>query len=411
MIREKFQNRYIFLAAAVVMQLCLGNLYSWSIFRTPLMQSQGWTIAEATFPFTLSIAFFAIGMIVAGRWQDRAGPRVVGITGGILLGLGFLLASWIGNSLPGLYFAYGILGGLGVGFAYVTPIATVVKWFPDMRGLMTGIAVLGFGAGSYFGAPVGTNLIQTVGVYKTFLIFGVTFGLLVILSASVLYNPPSDWSPPGWNPESAETANTSAPNVAPGEMVKTLQFYLLWCIYLLGACVGMMVISQAVPMGEELAGMNPVVAARALGTMAIFNGLGRPAFGWISDRIGRTGSLVIAFLLYLVALLWIVQTASSPSMYTAGISVIGFSYGGFLSLLPARTADCFGTENIGVNYGLIFSGWGVAGIAGPLIGAWVRATTGGWENAFWILAVLSVVGIILSLLSRLPLAQPKQNFS
>ncbi len=407
MMQEKLQNRYIFVAAAVVMQLCLGNLYSWSIFKTPLMQSQGWTSTEATVPFTLSIAFFAIGMIVAGRWQDRAGPRIVGITGGVLLGIGFLLASWMGNSLLGLYFTYGILGGLGVGFAYVTPIATVVKWFPDMRGLMTGIATLGFGAGALIGAPVGTRLIQTVGVHETFLIFGVTFGLLVILSASVLYNPPSNWSPPGWNPESAEAVVAGTPDITPGAMVKTLQFYLLWSVYLLGAGVGLMVISQAVPMGEELAGVSAAAAAGLLGTMSIFNGLGRPAFGWISDRIGRINSLIIAFSLYLVALMWILRTASSPAMYTVGISVIGFSYGGYLSLLPARTADCFGTKNIGVNYGLIFSAYGVAGIAGPLIGAWVRETTGGWENAFWIFSVLSVVGILLSLLSKLPSTQPK----
>jgi OFA family oxalate/formate antiporter-like MFS transporter len=261
-------------------------------------------------------------------------------------------------------------------------------------------AVLGFGAGSLIGAPVGTTLIQTVGVYQTFLIFGGTFGLLVILSASVLHNPPKDWAPAGWNPESPEAATVRAPDFTPGEMVRTLQFYLLWCIYLLGAGVGLMIISQAVPMGEELAGVSATAAAGALGTMAIFNGLGRPAFGWISDRIGRTGSLVIAFSLYLVALLLILRTASSLSMYTAGVSVVGFSYGGYLSLLPARTADCFGTKNVGINYGLVFSAYGVAGVAGPLMGAWVRAVTGGWENAFWILSVLSVVGIILSLLSR-----------
>ena len=400
MTEERPQNRYIFLAAAIVMQLCLGNLYSWSIFRSPLMQQHGWTIAEATVPFTLSIVFFAVGMIIAGRWQDRAGPRIVGISGGILLGLGFLLAAWIGTSLPGLYFAYGILGGLGIGFAYVTPIATVVKWFPDMRGSMTGIAVLGFGAGSLLGAPAGTTLIQTIGVYGTFLVFGVTFGFLVILSAAILRNPPQGWSPPGWNPKQSDVSGVGAPDYTPTEMVGTMQFYLLWCVYLLGSGVGLMVISQAVPMGEELTGVSATAAAGALGTMAIFNALGRPAFGWVSDRIGRTFSLVIAFGFYLVALLLILRTASSFSMYTIGISVVGFSYGGYFSLLPACTADYFGTKNVGINYGLVFTAYGVAGVVGPLIGAWVRAVTGGWGNAFWILAVLSVVGLFLSLLIR-----------
>jgi MFS transporter, OFA family, oxalate/formate antiporter len=403
---ERFRNRYIFLAAAIVMQLCLGNLYSWSIFRNPLMERHGWTIAEATVPFTLSIVFFAVGMIIAGRWQDRAGPRIVGITGGALLGLGFILAGWIGTTLPGLYLTYGVLGGLGVGFAYVTPIATVVKWFPDMRGLMTGIAVLGFGTGSLIGAPMGATLIRTVGVYGTFLIFGVTFGVLVILSAAVLINPPAGWLPRGRHPGSAKAATVAGRDYAPTEMVRTLQFYLLWCIYLLGAGVGLMVISQAVPMGQELARVSSTAAAGALGTMAIFNGLGRPTFGWISDAIGRRWSLVMAFVLYIVALLLILRTAATLPMYTIGISVVGFSYGGYLSLLPALSADYFGTKNVGINYGLIFSAYGVAGAAGPLIGAWVRAVTGGWENAFWTLAVLSAIGIILSLMSKAPGEQP-----
>ena len=159
-----------------------------------------------------------------------------------------------------------------------------------------------------------------------------------------------------------------------------------------------MVISQAVPMGQELAGVSATAAAGALGTMAIFNALGRPSFGWISDRIGRTLSLMIAFGLYLLALLLILRTASSFLAYTIGISVVGFAYGGYLTLLPACTADYFGTRNMGINYGLIFTAYGVAGVVGPLIGAWVRAVTGGWENAFWILAVLSVFGLFLSLM-------------
>ena len=411
MAQEGIRNRYIFLAAAIVMQLCLGNLYSWSIFRNPLMEVHGWTIGQATVPFTLSIVFFAVGMIFAGRWQDRAGPRVVGMTGGIVLGLGFLFASWFGTSLPGLYFAYGILAGLGVGFAYVTPIATVVKWFPDKRGLMTGIAVLGFGAGSLIGAPVGTTLIERVGVYGTFAIFGITFGLLVVLAAAILRNPPEGWTPPGWTPAASASGEAVPRDYTPGEMIRTSQFYLLWCIYLLGAGVGLMVISQAVPMGQELAGVTSTVAAGALGTMAIFNGLGRPAFGWISDGIGRTWCLVVTFGLYLVALLLVLRTANSFAAYTIGISIVGFSYGGYLSLLPALSADYFGTKNMGINYGLVFTAWGAAGVVGPLIGAWVRAGTGAWGNAFWILSVLSAAGIVLSLITKPPSVKTETDYA
>jgi OFA family oxalate/formate antiporter-like MFS transporter len=393
----------MFVFWALIMQLCLGNLYTWSIFRTPLMKQYGWTIQQATVPFTLSIVFFAVGMVFAGRWQDKAGPRIVGITGGIILGAGFLLASQIGGTLGGLYLAYGVLGGLGVGFAYVTPIATCVKWFPDMRGGITGLAVLGFGAGSMLGAPIGTALIGKVGVLNTFAIFGVVFGVLTSLAGAMLRNPPAGYRPAGWTPPApAPGVKAVKYDYAPTEMVKTPQFYLLWFIYLFGAGVGLMVISQAVPMGVEMAGLERTVAAGALGTMAIFNGLGRPAFGAISDKIGRSNATMLAFALYIVALLGVLRNASTFVMYTTGISMVGFAYGGYLALMPSYTADYFGTKNLGINYGWVFSAWGAAGILGPIIGAQVRAATGSFVGAFWILSALCVAGIVLAFVTKAP---------
>lgn len=400
---ERVPNRWLFVAAAIVMQLCLGNLYTWSIFRTPLMKLHGWTIAQATVPFTLSIVFFAVGMVFAGRWQDKAGPRPVAITGGIILGVGFLLASQIGTTLPGLYIAYGVLGGLGVGFAYVTPIATCIKWFPDMRGAITGLAVLGFGAGSMLGAPIGTRLIDRIGVYGTFATFGAIFGVLVVLAGALLRNPPAGWRPAGWTPPApAPGVKVVKYDYAPSEMVKTPQFYLLWFIYLFWAGVGLMAISQAVPMGQELAGLEKTVAAGALGTMAIFNGLGRPAFGWISDKIGRVYATILAQGVYIIALLLVLPNAKTFAMYTTGISMIGFSYGGALALMPAFTADYFGTKNLGINYGWVFSAWGAAGILGPIIGAQVRAATGAWTGAFFILAALSAAAAVLAFITKAP---------
>jgi len=405
---EKLPNRWIFVVAALIMQICLGNLYTWSIFRTPLMKMWGWTIAQATMPFTLSIVFFAVGMIFAGRWQDKAGPKIVGITGGIILGVGFLLASQIGTSLPGLYLAYGILGGLGVGFAYVTPIATCVKWFPDMRGTITGLAVLGFGAGSMIGAPLGTALISRIGVYGTFAAFGVAFGILVSLGGAMLKNPPAGYRPAGWTPPApAPGVKVVKYDYKPGEMAGTLQFYLLWFVYLMWASVGLMAISQAVPMGQELAKLTPGVAAGALGTMAIFNGLGRPAFGGLSDKTGRNWAAVIAFVVYIVALLVVLRQATTFAMYTIGISMIGFSYGGCLAIMPAFTADYFGTKNLGINYGLVFTAWGASGILGPIIGAQIRAAYGSFLPAFPVLAAMCVLGIIVVLLTKAP--APKEE--
>jgi OFA family oxalate/formate antiporter-like MFS transporter len=403
MAEERLPNRWMFVVWALIMQMCLGNLYTWSIFRSPLMKTYGWTIKEATVPFTLSVVFFAVGMVFAGRWQDKAGPRKVAITGGILLGAGFLLASQIGGTLGGLYVAYGVLAGLGVGFAYVTPIAVCVKWFPDMRGFITGLAVLGFGAGSMIGAPVGTRLIAQMGVLNTFALFGVVFGVLTALAGAMLRNPPAGYKPAGWSPPApAAGVKAKKDDYAPSEMAGTIQFYLLWFIYLFGAGVGLMAISQAVPMGVELAKLTPGVAAGALGIMAIFNGLGRPAFGAISDKIGRSNATMLAFAVYIVALLGVLRGADTFGMYTTGISMVGFAYGGYLALMPSYTADYFGTKNLGLNYGLVFSAWGAAGVMGPIIGAQVRQQTGSFVGAFWILSALCVAGILLALITKAP---------
>lgn len=403
MAEERLPNRWMFVVWALIMQMCLGNLYTWSIFRTPLMKAYGWTIQQATVPFTLSVVFFAVGMVFAGRWQDKAGPRKVAIVGGILLGAGFLLASQIGGTLGGIYIAYGVLAGLGVGFAYVTPIAVCVKWFPDMRGFITGLAVLGFGAGSMIGAPVGTRLIAQMGVLNTFALFGVVFGVLTALAGAMLRNPPPGYKPAGWSPPApAAGVKAKKDDYAPSEMAGTIQFYLLWFIYLFGAGVGLMAISQAVPMGVELAKLTPGVAAGALGIMAVFNGLGRPAFGGISDKIGRSNATMLAFAVYIVALLGVLRGADTFAMYTTGISLVGFAYGGYLALMPSYTADYFGTKNLGLNYGLVFSAWGAAGVMGPIIGAQVRAQTGSFVGAFWILSALCVAGIILALITKAP---------
>ncbi len=401
---ERVPNRWLFVIPAILMQLCLGNLYTWSIFRTPLMKMHGWSITEATMPFTISIAVFALAMIFAGRWQDKAGPRIVAMTGGVLLGIGFLLASAIGTSLMGLYFAYGVIAGAGVGFCYVTPIALLIKWFPDYRGAMTGIAVLGFGAGSMIGAPLGTYLNTQIGVYGTFAVFGIVFGIICVLSGATFKNPPVGWRPAGWEPP-APPPGVKAPtriDVPPSEIMTYPQTYLLWFTMLMWGSIGLMAISQAVPMGQELAGLTPAQAAGALGTMAIFNGLGRPAFGALSDKIGRNWSAVLAFIIYIVGLLVVLRNATTLTMYTIGISMVGFSYGGEFAVMPAFTADYYGTKNVGMNYAIIFTSWGVGGILGPMIGARIRAAYGSFLPAFWILSLMAVLGIIAVLICKKP---------
>ncbi|MGH7408995.1 MAG: L-lactate MFS transporter [Candidatus Methylomirabilales bacterium] len=400
---ERLPNRMMFPILGILMNLCMGNLYAWSVFRLPLQKAYGWSAFEATVPFALSIAFFAVAMVIAGRWQDKAGPRTVGMTGGVLLGVGFVLSSFLGSTLMGLYITFGVIVGLGIGFAYVTPLATTIKWWPDRRGLMTGLVVLGFGAGAIFGGIGGPLLIAQMGVLNTFLVFGIGFGAVVTGCASLLRNPPAGYRPAGWSPPApAPGAKVVKYDYTAGEMVGTLPFYLLWIQFLIGAGVGLIAISQASPIGQEVAGLTPVVAGGALTMLAIFNGLGRPGFGYISDTVGRRNALALLFALYIVAFVFVLPNATTFATYAVGVCMVGFAFGGTLALMPAFTADFFGTKNLGINYGWVFSAYGVAGGLLTLYAIRIRQVTGAWTTAFWYMAIACAVGLVLAFMTRAP---------
>jgi OFA family oxalate/formate antiporter-like MFS transporter len=400
---ERLPNRMLFPVLGILMNLCMGNLYAWSVFRNPLMKAYGWTAFEATVPFAISIGAFAVAMVIAGRWQDKAGPRTVGMTGGMLLGVGFVLSSFLGNTLTGLYITFGVIVGLGIGFAYVTPLTTTIKWWPDKRGLMTGLVVMGFGAGAIIGGIGGPILIGAVGVLTTFLIFGIGFGAVVTGCAALLRNPPAGYKPAGWSPPApAPGVKVVKYDYAPGEMVGTGAFWMLWIGYLISAGVGLIVISQASPIGQEVASLTPLVAGGALTMLAVFNGLGRPGFGWISDAIGRKNAWMAVFALHLVSLVFILPNATTFATYALGVCVVGFAFGGTLALMPAFTADYFGTKGLGINYGWLFSAYGVAGLVLTLFAARVRAVAGSWSTVFWYLVIASVVGLVTAVLVRAP---------
>jgi OFA family oxalate/formate antiporter-like MFS transporter len=325
------------------------------------------------------------------------------MVGGVLVGLGFVLSSFFGNTLTGLYITFGVIGGIGIGCAYVTPIATTVKWWPDKRGLMTGLVVLGFGAGAIFGGIGGPILIASVGVLTTFLIFGIAFGAIIPVCGMALKNPPAGYKPAGWNPPApAAGAKVVKQDFTPGEMVGTIQFYLLWVAYFISAAVGLMIISQASPIGQEMAKLTPVAAGGALVFLSVLNGLGRPGYGAISDVIGRKNGVLAIFALHIVALIFVLPNATSFGMYALGVCMVGFAFGGTLALMPAFTADFFGTKNLGINYGYLFSAYAIAGVFGPIVGLKVRAATGAWLNSFYILAAACAVGILVMLITKAP---------
>jgi OFA family oxalate/formate antiporter-like MFS transporter len=388
--------------AALVLQLCLGVLYAWSVFRVPLMKQFGWTVKEAGYPLMASFFFFAVGMIVAGRWQDKAGPKKVAIFGGVLLAAGCFLAGAIGQTVGGMVFAYGILGGLGVGFAYVTPIATCIKWFPDMRGTITGLAVFGFGAGTLVFGPLINKLVASIGLSQTFFAVGAIMLVCVCGAGSMFKVPPAGYKPAGWNPPTPSSTTATKADWAPNEIIGNAQFYVLWIIYFFGAGAGLMIIGQAVPIGIEVAKLTAPVAAGGLGTMALLNGLGRLVHGSISDKIGRKNTVILCFAEYLVAFLLLLPNADTFTKWLVGICIVGFSYGGYLAVMPSITADYFGTKSLGANYGYLFTAWGVAGVCGPFMIDAIKTSTGAFTNAMYYISVACVAGIVLVFVSKKP---------
>jgi len=403
MMDEKLPNRWTMVVAALVMQICLGVLYAYSVVRGPLTKELGYTVKQTGYPLMASFFFFAVGMIIAGRWQDKAGPRKVGIVGGVLLAIGAAVAGAMYKDLTWLIIGYGVLGGLGVGFAYVTPIATCIKWFPDKRGTITGLAVFGFGAGTLVFGPLLSNLIKSSGIATMFYTVSVIMLVFVCGAAAMFKVPPAGYKPAGWNPPApAPGAQIVKTNYLPNEIIQTGSFWTLWVIYFIGAAAGLMIIGQAVPIGVQVAKLTPAVAAGGLGVMALLNGLGRLVWGSISDKLGRTKTIIACFVMYILAFVFVLPNSDTFILWLVGVCAVGFAYGGYLALMPSLTADYFGTKSLGANYGYLFTAWGIAGVGGPFMIDFIKTQTGAFTNAMYITAGACVVGIILTAVAKPP---------
>jgi OFA family oxalate/formate antiporter-like MFS transporter len=401
---ERIFNRWLIVIGAVMIQLCLGAIYAWSVFRIPLQQSVAnggldLTPSQATLPFSLVLISFAIATIIGGRWQDKAGPRLVASVGGIVLGVGMLIAA-LSHSFIWLVIGYGVISGFGIGFTYVCPVATGIKWFPDKRGLITGLSVAGFGAGALIAAPMARALIDGVGVFTTLAILGIVYLCVIVISSQILRNPPLNWKPVGWTPP--ERTEGSKQDFGPGEMLSSLSFYLVWIMYFVGCLAGLMIIAQTSPIGQELVGLTPKVAAIAVGTLAIFNAVGRIFWGRLSDMLGRKKTLFLMLLICGVAILLYNAIEAFPPYYWIGIYVVGLCFGGYLAIFPAITADYYGTKNIGINYGLVFTAYGVGGLLGSLFAPRVLEITKSYSMAFTAAGILCLLGAVVALISKSP---------
>ena len=394
-------NRWGIAFAGVVLQVVLGSVYAWSVFRVPLTKQFHWTIPQVTLTFTISICVLGVAAFFGGLWLNRSGPRVVALTGAFLYGAGTLLASFSGDRLWWLYLSYGVISGTGLGFAYIVPISVLVKWFPDRRGLITGIAVGGFGAGALVTAPVATHLIQTVGVLPTFAYLGAAYALLGLLTAYFMQNPPAGWSPAGWTPSIKLTAQRSAKEYTLKSALMTWQWWALWLILFLNSSAGISVISQESPIFQELGKVTVIVAAGMVGVVSIGNAFGRVFWAWISDILTRRFAFVVMFLLQVI-LFWVLPTISSATLLTVLSFIILMCYGGGFGTMPAFTADYFGSKNVGPIYGLMLTAWGAASAFGPLLIANMRQATGTYRSGFHVLTAVVLVSTLFPLIIRPP---------
>jgi OFA family oxalate/formate antiporter-like MFS transporter len=396
----QINNRWVIAIAGVFLQIALGAVYAWSVFRVPLTKQFGWSISAVTLTFTISIFVLGVAAFFGGLWLNRRGPRVVALTGGGLYGLGVFLASF-SHSLSWLYLTYGVIGGIGLGFGYIVPVAVLVKWFPDRRGLITGIAVGGFGAGALITAPVATRLIQSVGVLNTFAYLGTAYLVVTVIAGWFMQNPPDGWKPEGWSPTALEASQRAGHDYVLGEALKKWQWWALWLLLFLNTCAGISIISQEAPIFQELTKVSAVVAGGMVGLASLGNAVGRVFWAWVSDLITRRTTFFVMFLLQ-VLLFWFLPNVASATLMTMVTFVVLMCYGGGFGTMPAFTADYFGPKNVGPIYGLMLTAWGFASAFGPLFIAHMRETTGSYRGALRVIAGVMAVSTLLPIAVRPP---------
>ena len=396
---EPEKGRWMLVVLGMVINLCLGSIYSWSVFVKPLTDyytgvlGQTVTANDILMPFSVFLAFFAIAMPFTGKYIERYGPRNITIIGGVLTGLGWLLAS-VSTSVPMLYVMYGVIGGIGVGIAYGVPVAVSARWFPDRRGLAVGLTVLGFGFSAFFTANIAGWFITAYGVMNTFRIFGIAFIILIILLALPLRFPAAGWVPKGW----------TAPALKPGEekpcefdrekMLKSPSFYGLWTCYFIGCLAGLMAISIAKPVGTDV-GIEAGLATMLVGFFAVFNGGGRPVFGALTDKLTPRNAAMVSFILIALASLLMWQIPIVP-VYILAFAVLWGCLGGWLAIAPTTTGSYFGTCDYPRCYGVVFLAYGAGAIAGPQLAGFIKTSTGSYIGVFPYVLALAVVGIVIA---------------
>ena len=393
------QGRWIYVLLGLLMNICLGAVYAFSVFKKPLQELWSINATQSGLPFMIFLAVFALFMALAGGLVGKWGPKKAGLLGGVLVGAGWILAGFAPN-ITWLTIFYGIVGGAGVGIIYGVPIAVAAKWFPDKKGLAVGLTVMGFGLSALIMAPLMRAMIAnaSIGPMKTFAYLGIAFTAILILLSLPMRMPKEGWKPAGWTGGIAKGA-PKAVELDRKAMVKTGTFYALWGTYTIGCLAGLMAIGIASPVGEEVALLTPSVAAISVSIFAIFNGVGRPIFGWLTDKLAPRNTAVLSFVLILAAsALLYLWGEGNTFIYFLAFIILWMNLGGWLAIAPTATATYFGTKHYGMNYGLIFTSYGVGALLGNTLAGMIRDASGGYLPVFLPIMGLALAGIVISVL-------------
>ncbi|WP_410498971.1 OFA family MFS transporter [Chitinibacter sp. S2-10] len=399
------KNRWLMAAAGVGIHISIGSVYAWSVFSKPLMAQFGWSLKEVGFTFGLAIFMLGMSAAVMGHVVEKRGPRFSGTISAICWSLGLLGAGFavsVGN-LWLLYLCYGVLGGVGLGTGYVTPVSTLMKWFPDRRGLATGLAIMGFGFASFFGAPLMAKLIQSVGIANTFYTLGCLYAVVMLASARYLEPPPAGWKPAGFEESQASGKAKVAMDLMPmtaNEAVKTKPFYGLWIMMFINITCGIAVISVASPMTQEVTGMSPLAAGAVVGMIGLFNGGGRLVWATMSDYLGRPNTYITFFTIEVVAF-YFLPSMRDVVVFQAVLYLIMTCYGGGFSTLPAYIGDLFGTKQVSAIHGYVLTAWAMAGLVGSSFASFLREASGSYAAMTVVFAAIFLFAFAVSVAMKM----------
>lgn len=387
-------NRWVIAITAFLMQLALGAVYAWSVFLTPVIALYKTTKPAANLTFTLALVALGITAGFGGYLNNRFGPRAIATTAGIFYGVGVILAGFSAPNLIILYLTYGIIGGIGLGLGYIVALAMLIKWFPDRRGFITGLAVAGFGGGALITAPVAAELIKSVGVGTTFIYLGIAYLIIVIAAAQFFRRAPDGYAPTGWTPSAKQQSVSARKEYTLAEALRSPRWYLLWLILTLNVTAGAALISVASPLAQKFTGVAAITASLIVSVISIFNGAGRLFWGWLSDTIGRSMTFLSLFLIQVV-IFALMPSITSFALLLVPAAIVGLCYGGGFGTMPAFAADFFGPKNAGTIYGAMLTAWSAGAIIGPILIASID-----YKTALYIIAVIMLLSAALPLITR-----------